>query len=133
VGPTGSARAPERAEIARKRQAARSAGDNLCDTMIPWEIANKGGVGTGTAFAYESCRIVAIRSDPVSEVCRRNDFVLAFLQRMNLEPRRSQAGKSSLYLWGNVDRPPPNRATLRDRQPVYYRWLGDLFGVQKSV
>jgi hypothetical protein len=39
----------------------------------------------------------------------------------------------SLYLWGNVDRPPHNRATLRDRQPVYYRWLGDLFGVQKSV
>jgi hypothetical protein len=40
---------------------------------------------------------------------------------------------ASLYLWGNVDRPPHNRATLRDRQPVYYRWLGDLFGVQKSV
>lgn len=39
----------------------------------------------------------------------------------------------SLYLWGNVDRPPNNRATLRDKQPVYYQWLGDLFGVQKKA
>jgi hypothetical protein len=40
----------------------------------------------------------------------------------------------SLYLWGNVDRPPPNnRATLHDKQPVYYQWLGDLFGVQKKA
>jgi hypothetical protein len=39
----------------------------------------------------------------------------------------------SLYLWGNVDRPPFNRATLREKQPVYYQWLGDLFGVQKKV
>lgn len=38
----------------------------------------------------------------------------------------------SLYLWGNVDRPPHNRATLRDRQPVYYKWLGQLFGVEKT-
>jgi hypothetical protein len=37
----------------------------------------------------------------------------------------------SLYLWGNVDRPPHNRATLRDKQPVYYKWLGQLFGVEK--
>jgi hypothetical protein len=40
---------------------------------------------------------------------------------------------ASLYLWGNVDRPPFNRANLRDKQPVYYRWLGDLFGVQKNA
>jgi hypothetical protein len=39
----------------------------------------------------------------------------------------------SLYLWGNVDRPPNNRATLHDKQPVYYQWLGDLLGVQKKV
>jgi hypothetical protein len=39
----------------------------------------------------------------------------------------------SLYLWGNVDRPPFNRATLRDKQPAYYQWLGDLFGVQKDA
>jgi len=39
----------------------------------------------------------------------------------------------SLYLWRNVDRPPFNRATLRDKQPVYYQWLGDLFGVQKKT
>jgi len=40
---------------------------------------------------------------------------------------------ASLYLWGNVDRPPHNRATLHDKQPIYYKWLGDLFGVQKTV
>jgi hypothetical protein len=38
----------------------------------------------------------------------------------------------SLYLWGNVDRPPHNRATLREKQPIYYKWLGELFGVEKS-
>ncbi|MGY8706853.1 hypothetical protein RAD16_14025 [Bradyrhizobium sp. 18BD] len=38
----------------------------------------------------------------------------------------------SLYLWGNVDRPPFNRTTLHDKQPVYYQWFGDLFGVQKA-
>ena len=40
---------------------------------------------------------------------------------------------ASLYLWGNVDRPPHDRKTLHDKQPVYYRWLGDQFGVVKSV
>jgi hypothetical protein len=39
----------------------------------------------------------------------------------------------SLYLWGNVDRPPHDRKTLHDNQPVYYKWLGDLFGVVKAV
>jgi hypothetical protein len=39
----------------------------------------------------------------------------------------------SLYLWGNVDRPPNDRATLHEKQPVYYQWLGDLFGVQKKA
>jgi hypothetical protein len=38
---------------------------------------------------------------------------------------------ASLYLWGNVDRPPHTRETLREKQPVYYKWLGQLFGVQK--
>ena len=40
---------------------------------------------------------------------------------------------ASLYLWGNVDRPPHDRKTLHDKQPVYYKWLGDQFGVAKSV
>ena len=39
---------------------------------------------------------------------------------------------ASLYLWGNVDRPPHNRENLREKQPVYYKWLGQLFGVQKN-
>ena len=25
------------------------------------------------------------------------------------------------------------RTTLHDKQPVYYQWLGDLFGVQKKA
>ncbi len=40
---------------------------------------------------------------------------------------------ASLYLWGNVDRPPHTRANLREKQPFYYKWLGELFGVQKSA
>ena len=40
---------------------------------------------------------------------------------------------ASLYLWGNVDRPPHNRQTLREKQPVYYKWLGELFGVKKDA
>jgi hypothetical protein len=40
---------------------------------------------------------------------------------------------ASLYLWGNVDRPPFKRDALRTRQPIYYRWLGDEFGVQKDA
>jgi hypothetical protein len=38
----------------------------------------------------------------------------------------------SLYLWGNVDRPPHTRENLRDKQPLYYKWLGELFGVQND-
>jgi hypothetical protein len=33
---------------------------------------------------------------------------------------------------GNVDRPPYDRKTLREKQPAYYR-LGELFGVQKEA
>jgi hypothetical protein len=38
---------------------------------------------------------------------------------------------ASLYLWGNVDRPPATRANLKAAQPVYYAWLGRQFGVVK--
>jgi hypothetical protein len=38
---------------------------------------------------------------------------------------------ASLYLSGYVARPPNDRETLRAKQPVYYVWLGDLFGVKK--
>jgi hypothetical protein len=38
---------------------------------------------------------------------------------------------ASLYLSGHVDRPPFDRETLRARQPRYYGWLAQLFGVAK--
>jgi len=38
---------------------------------------------------------------------------------------------ASVYLAGFVARIPNNRETLRARQPVYYKWLGELFGVAK--
>jgi hypothetical protein len=38
---------------------------------------------------------------------------------------------ASLYLWGYVARPPSNRETLRAKQPYYYTWLGELFGVAR--
>jgi hypothetical protein len=38
---------------------------------------------------------------------------------------------ASLYLSGYVARAPNDRETLRAKQPVYYAWLGDLFGVKK--
>ncbi len=37
----------------------------------------------------------------------------------------------SLYLWGFVAKPPNNRETLRAKQPIYYDWLGQFFGVKK--
>jgi len=37
---------------------------------------------------------------------------------------------ASLYLWGKVARSPNNRETLRAKQPYYYAWLGELFGVK---
>jgi hypothetical protein len=74
----------------------------------------------------------------------RNPDVLRFFQRAkeggfyppNAYVLTSQgeffAVTGSLYLWGNVDRPPHDRKTLHDKQPVYYKWLGDLFGVVKD-
>ena len=38
----------------------------------------------------------------------------------------------SLYLWGKIARPPNDRATLFAKQPRYYEWLGELFGVKKK-
>jgi hypothetical protein len=38
---------------------------------------------------------------------------------------------ASLYLWGYVARAPNDRETLRAKQPHYYAWLGELFGVKK--
>ena len=38
----------------------------------------------------------------------------------------------SLYLWGKVAVPPHDRATLFAKQPRYYEWLGELFGVKKN-
>jgi len=41
------------------------------------------------------------------------------------------ATTGSLYLWGHIDRPPYSREGLKAAQPIYYKWLGDFFGVQK--
>ena len=38
---------------------------------------------------------------------------------------------ASLYLWGKIDRQPYTRENLKERQPHYYVWLGQLFGVEK--
>jgi hypothetical protein len=38
----------------------------------------------------------------------------------------------SLYLWGKIARPPNDRATLFTKQPRYYEWLAELFGVKKD-
>jgi hypothetical protein len=46
-------------------------------------------------------------------------------------PMEFFAVTASLYLSGHVDRPPFDRETLRARQPRYYGWLGQLFGVDK--
>jgi hypothetical protein len=37
----------------------------------------------------------------------------------------------SAYLWGNVGWAPHTRVNLKAKQPIYYEWLGKLFGVQK--
>nr|WP_226951330.1 hypothetical protein [Rhizobium terrae] len=34
---------------------------------------------------------------------------------------------ASVYLFGNIDRPPYSRAELRNKQPRYYQWLAQLF------
>ena len=41
------------------------------------------------------------------------------------------AVSGSLYLWGVIARPPHTRDVLRQKQPVYYAWLADVFGVKK--
>jgi hypothetical protein len=38
---------------------------------------------------------------------------------------------ASAYLWRKVDGEPRTRTTLKAKQPIYYEWLGKLFGVQK--
>jgi hypothetical protein len=38
---------------------------------------------------------------------------------------------ASLYLWGNVDCETHTREKLKAKQPIYYAWLGELFGVKK--
>ncbi|MEA2689783.1 MAG: hypothetical protein QOD51_2390 [Candidatus Eremiobacteraeota bacterium] len=48
-----------------------------------------------------------------------------------VNPMEFFAVTGSLYLSGHVDRPPGDRETLRARQPRYYAWLGQLFGVAK--
>jgi hypothetical protein len=73
----------------------------------------------------------------------RNADVLRFYNkavRAHLYPAREYVLKNnkeffavtaSLYLWGFVARAPNDRETLRSKQPVYYEWLAELFGVKK--
>ncbi len=48
-----------------------------------------------------------------------------------VNPMEFFAVTGSLYLSGHVDRPPGTRENLRAKQPRYYAWLGQLFGVDK--
>jgi hypothetical protein len=41
------------------------------------------------------------------------------------------AVSGSLYLWGVIARAPFKRENLKAKQPVYYDWLGDVFGMKK--
>jgi hypothetical protein len=34
---------------------------------------------------------------------------------------------ASVYLFGDIKRPPYSRAQIREKQPLYYKWLADLF------
>lgn len=73
----------------------------------------------------------------------RNPDILAFYEEARsgglypagsyvlVNPMEFFAVTGSLYLSGHVDRPPGTRETLRARQPRYYAWLGQLFGVAK--
>ena len=38
---------------------------------------------------------------------------------------------ASVYLWGKAAKAPHTREIVRAKQPVYYAWLGELFGVKK--
>ena len=73
----------------------------------------------------------------------RNGDILTYFDRARsngLYPRDAYVLKdvqeffavtASLYLWRHVDRPPFSREKLKAAQPVYYAWLGQLFGVAK--
>ena len=75
--------------------------------------------------------------------CTRNTEILTYYERaQNVGAYQADAYvlknvqeffavTASLYLWGNVDRPPRTRANLKAAQPVYYAWLGQQFGVVK--
>jgi len=39
---------------------------------------------------------------------------------------------ASVYLYGDIPRPPESRKQLRDKQPQYYQWLADLFDDGKA-
>ncbi len=37
----------------------------------------------------------------------------------------------SIYLFGNISRPPYNRQNIREKMPLYYKYLANLFGERK--
>jgi hypothetical protein len=67
----------------------------------------------------------------------RNPEIMKFFQRgkkdwpagsyMLSNNREFFAVTASVYLFGDIVRPPYSRAQLRAKQPVYYKWLAKLF------
>jgi Mlc titration factor MtfA (ptsG expression regulator) len=57
--------------------------------------------------------------------------LLAYDAFLLKNPAEFFAVTASLYLYGHVDRLPFTREALREKQPSYYIWLGQLFGAQK--
>ena len=120
--------------------------DNPFNAASPYYAAAAAFYGANFKnYVGQPALLYAVLTDFPSQQIRYNTDVLRFYNRAKddaLYPEDSYVMKNvreffavtaSLYLWGNVDRPPHNRATLREKQPIYYKWLGDLFGVQKSV
>jgi hypothetical protein len=50
---------------------------------------------------------------------------------MLINPGEFFAMTGSVYLWGKAAKEPHTREVLRAKQPIYYTWLGELFGVKK--
>jgi hypothetical protein len=84
-------------------------------------LALPGGVENPDVLRFYDNALKGRRYPPAS---RKDKYVLS-------NSKEFFAVTASLYLWGNVDRQPHDRATLKASQPAYYEWLGQQFGVRK--